>query len=279
MNELVITGDVNIVSNFEALKNGLQINIKEKYSLAVTEDSVKDAKSVMAQINKDKKEIADKWKLKKSELEKPIKEMDLKIKELLALFDDARNAISLQVDNFEAGRRELAVKLCKEYASEILTKKNLSESGFNLEQLNDFNNLTYVSEKGALTSVAKQAVENKVSEFELEILRKKQEEAERIIREEKIKQEAIERFKQEQELQRQAQANTQEQAPVSQVQEQPKEEQEQPKEPVISDDGKRTYEITLTLKIDTAKDESFVLEFLRKRIDSSLWERMDKKIR
>lgn len=273
MNELIINGQVSVTSNFEDLKRALETNIKEKYDIAVTDDNVKEAKQVMAQINKDKKEISDKWRVKKQELEAPIKEVDSKVKELLGLYDNARMVISNQVDTFEASKRELAVTLCKDYANQLLESKNLKENcTLDLRIFDGFNNLTYVSDKGALTSVAKQAVENEISKYELEILRKKQEEAERILREEQIKKEAIERFKQEQEIQKQM--------AIQEVQEQKQEQKEI--DDLFSQDATISkmervenaelvsYKVVITCNIKTNKGKGFVLDFVKENIKPRL---------
>lgn len=265
MNELVVNGQIAITSNFEELKSNLSLAIKDKYSIAVTDDSVKDAKKVMADINKDKSFILDNWKNKKKELEAPIKEMDSKVKELASLFDEARGAIGNQVEIFEAGKRNQAVEACKEYATSLLAGKGLE--GFNLEQLNTFNNLTYITEAGTITAIAKQAVESLVNNFELEILRAKQAEAERILKEQEIKARAIEEFKKEQEAM-QAMQSVQ-----AEVKHEPVKEPEKKMPDILNNflnKNKNKYRINIELEVLSAKSSEEIYNFILSSVSETL---------
>lgn len=213
-NVLKVDGNVSLTSNYELLKTQLEANIKDKYSVVVTFDNVKDSKNVMAQINKDKDAIKKAWTNYKKDLEAPIKDLDSKVKELLSLFDNARDLISKQVDMFEAGIRENAQDLAEEYAKTLLTSKNLDVE----VNYPKWNNLSFVTESGKLSGTGKKAVEQFISEIELEHLKKQQEKLLKEQEEERIRQEAIRKYQEEQLAKQQAKEEPKEQ-PLKEVEE------------------------------------------------------------
>lgn len=204
MFELVLKSNFEILEcNFEALEENLRTLIKEKYDIVVTEDSVKEAKNIRAEINKGKKALEQAWRERKQELEAPIKILNDQAKKLFAVCDEATAKIDMQVNQFEAKKRELAVSLCEAYKNEICAIKNLEPS---LIDVSGFTNLSYVTEKGALSSSGKQAVDTLILSKIAEISEQKQRELEAQMEVERIKQEAREEL-----LRQQAQQkNTQE---------------------------------------------------------------------
>lgn len=209
MFELVLKSNFEILEcNFEALEQNLRTLIKEKYDIVVTEDSVKEAKNIRAEINKGKKALEQAWRERKQELEAPIKTLNDQAKKLFAVCDEATAKIDMQVNQFEAKKRELAVSLCEAYKNEICAIKNLDSS---LVDVSGFTNLSYVTEKGALSSSGKQAVDNLILSKIAEISEQKQRELEAQMEVERIKQEAREEL-----LRQQAKQNENTQEPQTQ---------------------------------------------------------------
>lgn len=206
MFELVLKSNFEILEcNFEVLEENLRTLIKEKYDIVVTEDSVKEAKNIRAEISKGKKALEQAWRERKQELEAPIKILNDQAKKLFAVCDDATAKIDMQVNRFEEKKRELAVSLCEAYKNEICAIKNLSPS---LIDVSGFTNLSYVTEKGALSSSGKQAVDTLIISKIAEISEQKQRELEAQMEVERIKQEAREEL-----LRQQAQQNENTQEP------------------------------------------------------------------
>lgn len=197
--ELEVTGELILSSNYEFLKETLQRNIQEKYAVQVSEENLKSCKTIMANINKDKTAILNRWKAKKQELELPIKEMDSKVKELLNLFDDARTQIGNEVSFYERGRKELASKLAANYYTEKLILKNINseDEDFPNWDIPNWDNLTFVTAKEELSSLGKKAVDAFISEIEIEMLKKKQFRAEQELEQAKFKETLREEVKQE----------------------------------------------------------------------------------
>lgn len=197
--DLILKSDFQVLEcNFDDLENNLKTLINEKYDIVVTEDTVKEAKNTRAEINKGKKALEQVWREKKQELEMPIKALNEKAKRVFVICDEAVAKIDLQVNQFEAKKRELAVQLCCEYKNKLCIEKGIPLDSINCEGLN---NLGYVTEKGALSSQGKQAVENLVNVKALEIQEQKQRELEKQLEVERIKQEAVNNYRQQSEQQ------------------------------------------------------------------------------
>ena len=189
MFELVLKSNFEILEcNFEALEENLRTLIKEKYDIVVTEDSVKGAKTTRAEINKGKKALEQAWREKKQELEAPIKELNERARQVFAICDEAMSKIDFQVNQFEAKKRELAVSLCEDYKNKLCTEKGIPTDAIDCRGLN---NLTFVTEKGGLSSQGKQAVESLVMTKEIQIQEQKRIELEKQLEVERIKKEAI----------------------------------------------------------------------------------------
>lgn len=262
MFELVLKSNFEIFEcNFEALEAELKRLIQEKYDIVVTEDSVKDAKNVRAEINKGKKALETAWREKKAELEKPIKDLGEKAKSLFAVCDEAISKIDLQVSQFEAKKRELAVTLCAEYRDQVCEVKKLDPS---LIDVSGFSNLSYVTEKGSLASAGKQAVDNLILAKVAEIAEQKQREAEAQMEIERIKQQAREEL-----LQEQASSQAMEKTDVAE-QNQVQENQEAPK----VEDGKVSFSVNVEFNICTKGKYSLDLknkveDWIRKEIQKN----------
>lgn len=252
MKDLILVSNFNILEcNFDEIEQYLKSLIDEKYNIVVTEDSVKDAKNVRAEINKGKKALEQAWREKKAELGAPIKDLNEKAKRLFQLCDEAATNIDNQVKQFEAKKRELAVTLCAEYRDQVCEVKKLDPS---LIDVSGFSNLSYVTEKGSLASAGKQAVDNLILAKVSELAEHKQRELEAQMEIEKIKQQAREELLHQQAQQAQLLQEVQEecdtQAPQQPQQTQAQEVQEQAK------NGSVILNINIALAISTKGEYS-----------------------
>lgn len=196
--ELVLRTETNILeSNIDYLKDNLKNLMLNKYTIEVNNDNLKDAKKVMAEINKGKKGILDAWKCKKEELNTPIKDLDAKIKDLVSICDDARSKIEVQVNEYELKTREEAKKVCEEYKISLCKDKGIDPDSL---PLIGFDNLTFINDKGNITSLAKQKVENIVLNEVARLAELKQKEHDALLEKQRIEKEAIERYKLEKEI-------------------------------------------------------------------------------
>lgn len=104
-----------IKSNFDAVKHNLGEQLKE-FELIVQEDDVKIAKQNATTLNKLKNEIETLRKEKSKELSAPIKEFELKAKELANMCENTRQGLLTQVAKFE----DKKLLFCKELLNEEL---------------------------------------------------------------------------------------------------------------------------------------------------------------
>lgn len=239
MFELVLKSNFEILEcNFESLEQSLRKLIEEKYDIVVTEDTVKGAKNTRAEINKGKKAMEQAWREKKQELEAPIKALNEKAKQVFAICDEAMSKIDFQVNQFEAKKRELAVSLCEDYKNKLCIEKGIPTDAIDCRGLN---NLTFVTEKGGLSSQGKQAVESLVMAKEIQIQEQKRIELEKQLEIERIKKEAINDY-----VASQPQPQPQPQMEQPQVQ-QP---QPQPQVDMPKEEGKTLYLINASFCVN-----------------------------
>lgn len=92
--------------NFEELKEEISNRLAYYNTLIVTEDSIKDAKTDRANLNKLRSAIDTRRKEIKKQYLKPLDEFEGKVKELLALIDQPIGAIDGQLATFEDTRKE-----------------------------------------------------------------------------------------------------------------------------------------------------------------------------
>ena len=91
----------SIVSNLDALTSELNENLNHYRNLVVTEDTTKDAKKIISNLNKLDKEINDTRIRNKKEFMKPFEDFELQAKEMSSLIKEASGSISIQVKTFE----------------------------------------------------------------------------------------------------------------------------------------------------------------------------------
>jgi len=159
--EITVTSTPAVIdTNYEALKARINEEM-ERYDIVVTEDTVKDAKKSMADLNKLKGKLAARRKEEIATASEPVKAFDQKFRELEEICETARQRISEQAKKFEA---ETLVK------AQALIDAEIQAQYGELEIRNEFRNasvtalLTHLTPKGALSSVGRKAVTAEVSE-------------------------------------------------------------------------------------------------------------------
>lgn len=245
MFELVLKSNFEVIeNNLDALEAKVREVVNGQYAIVVTPDTVKEAKNTRAELNKGKKAIENAWKQRKSELEAPIKELNDRVKSIFSIIDEGMFKIDSQVSQFEAERRALAVALCEQYKDKECEAKGIDSS---LVNVGGFANLTYITEKGGLSSAGKQAVDNLILKVSNELAIQRQRELEAQMELERIKQQAREELLQEQRaIKEEVQEVVQE--PVKEVEEIPAPQVEAVRESQKSDEVIVDIKINLRFK-------------------------------
>lgn len=185
-----------LVTNFEDVKNEV-IKQVEKYSIDVTDENLKEAKQVMADLNKVKAGISDKYKQYIDSISQPINQLKTEKKELEAIITNGRQKIADEVANYENKKLEVISETINAYKVVICKEKNIEHNAVTID---DLVKLSAVTTNGSLAKATKEAVDLRVQAVENEILKAKLEAEEKAKRDkeiaEKAKLEAEERAKQ-----------------------------------------------------------------------------------
>lgn len=112
------------ISNFEELRQALTPKLELYKSLVVTEDSIRQAKSDRADLNRLKKSIDDERKKIKTRYFEPYQAIENECKQLIALIDEPVQAIDGQLKAFEE--------------QALHTKRSVLEEHFRAENPPDF---------------------------------------------------------------------------------------------------------------------------------------------
>lgn len=99
-----VLGKIN--ANFDEVETSIQAKAAEYDGVLFTEDTKSDAKRVVADLRKEKKNIADIYKQIKQEWMKPLDEFKQRVDELAAKVDKPIGFINGQVEAFEQKRLE-----------------------------------------------------------------------------------------------------------------------------------------------------------------------------
>ncbi len=280
MQELIVSQTNSVIEhNLDAVELSIKNHIK-KYDFVVNEDNVKDTKKTMAYINKDKKSFSDKHKEFVTIAQLPIHVFKERCKKIESIFDDARNRLKVQVDKYEVEKLERIKSVLLEYRNILCDEKSIDRNSIVID---DLVMLSAVTGKNTITPKTKQSIEQRVASIENEILKAKLEadekakldrkiaEQARLEAEERAKQREIEQAKQYEiekqkaveEARKQALKETiTESAPAYQAYD------EKSKEPVITDDGKRIFNILISL--DAKLPENVPEEAVKKYIIDKL---------
>lgn len=186
--ELIVTYEAQtadnqkLTTNFEELKAEASRQV-EKYSINVTEENIPEAKKVMANFNKVKTEIGERYKFYIDKISAPVNQLKAEKKEIEAIITDGRQKIADGVANFENAKLEAIAARIAEY-----TKTLCDEKGLNFERINtsDLIKLSAVTPAGTLAKATKDAIEVKIQALENEILQAKIAEQEKAARDAEI---------------------------------------------------------------------------------------------
>lgn len=186
--ELIVTYEAQtadnqkLTTNFEELKAEASRQV-EKYSINVTEENIPEAKKVMANFNKVKTEIGERYKFYIDKISAPVNQLKAEKKEIEAIITDGRQKIADGVANFENAKLEIIAARIAEY-----TKALCDEKGLNFERTNtsDLIKLSAVTSAGTLAKATKDAIEVKIQSLENEILQAKLAEQEKAARDAEI---------------------------------------------------------------------------------------------
>ncbi|WP_107849394.1 DUF1351 domain-containing protein [Campylobacter concisus] len=186
--ELIVTYEAQtadsqkLTTNFEELKAEASRQV-EKYSINVTEENIPEAKKVMANFNKVKTEIGERYKFYIDKISAPVNQLKAEKKEIEAIITDGRQKIADGVANFENAKLEAIAARIAEYTKALCDEKQL-----NFERINtsDLIKLSAVTSAGALAKATKEAIEVKIQALENEILQAKIAEQEKAARDAEI---------------------------------------------------------------------------------------------
>lgn len=186
--ELIVTYEAQtadsqkLTTNFEELKAEASRQV-EKYSINVTEENIPEAKKVMANFNKVKTEIGERYKFYIDKISAPVNQLKAEKKEIEAIITDGRQKIADGVANFENAKLEAIAARIAEYTKALCDEKQL-----NFEKINtsDLIKLSAVTSAGALAKATKEAIEAKIQSLENEILQAKIAEQEKAARDAEI---------------------------------------------------------------------------------------------
>lgn len=186
--ELIVTYEAQtadsqkLTTNFEELKAEASRQV-EKYSINVTEENIPEAKKVMANFNKVKTEIGERYKFYIDKISAPVNQLKAEKKEIEAIITDGRQKIADGVANFENAKLEAIAARIAEYTKALCDEKEL-----NFERINiaDLIKLSAVTSAGTLAKATKDAIEVKIQSLENEILQAKLAEQEKAARDAEI---------------------------------------------------------------------------------------------
>lgn len=147
--------------NFEELKKHLATEL-EKYNVVVTQDTVKDAKALAAELNKTKGEIAKRKKEEYDRATAGANQFKDSMKELETMCEDGRKSLLAQVQKFEDETRQQTADLLRAMRAELWSHTGVAEE-FQRAQFDDLVNLSAVTAKGNLTAGAKSKIEARVN--------------------------------------------------------------------------------------------------------------------
>lgn len=189
--DLVVTHKFDLKSNMEEVKASIAAAIA-KYDVVVSEDRLTEAKELMATFNKDKKAFTDKCKEFLGIIAAPIDDFKAKQKEIEKLYDDGRAKIADQVAKFEAKKLIEIEGVLEAYKNEVCEAKQINPESVVVK---DLVQLSAVNTNKTGYSIAKKTAETidaRIQAVELQILKAKQEEAEKAAREREIAEKAKE---------------------------------------------------------------------------------------
>ncbi len=182
----VVYNNNSVSTNFEDLKEAVKKEV-EKYSIDVKEDNISEAKTVMANLNKVKTEIGNKYKHHISTLSLPIDKLKSEMKELERIITQGRQEIADGVAKFENEKLKLVEEALCAYRDKVCEEKEINAG---LVSIVEFIKLTAITQNGNISKASKDSIDAKVSLVENEILKAKIEAEEKAKRDREIAEQA-----------------------------------------------------------------------------------------
>ena len=125
----IVRKDLPVIQiNFEEVKETLSQKLTEYKGLVVTEETIPVCKKILADLNKEAKQIDTFRKEIKKEMSKPIKEFEDKCKELVTLYDNVKIPIKENLAFYEDKRKQERQNLINELIKEYRAEFNVPDS-------------------------------------------------------------------------------------------------------------------------------------------------------
>lgn len=203
MQELIVKTTLPALeANFDIVKQQLIDGLKT-YDVIITAETVKDGKTMAAEINAIKKAIKAQQIKALEDIMGPVDGFKDKIQELMNLADEARDKISAQVSAYEEKTKAEIQEKIRVFALTEIDNNELREPFFKIEIL-DLVKLGAVTKTGNLTTATMNMIKGRVVEQQTHQL---QDDA-RIAQEAKDKEDEIERIREEERIKAEAKAST-----------------------------------------------------------------------
>ena len=122
--QIKVTTDLSVIPqkidfNSGEIKSELAPKLEFYKNLVVTEDSIKDAKSDRAKLNKLKSAFEDKRKEMKKICLAPYEKFEKECKEITSMIDEASNSIDVQVKDCEEIKKQKKYSEIEEYYNSL----------------------------------------------------------------------------------------------------------------------------------------------------------------
>lgn len=183
---LEVSHKLDISSNMYELAKSIQKDIKEKFDVIVTEDSLPEAKKLMANVNKEKDDFKKKYKEFKNEVLAPLVPLDITAKEIEGYFDTARAALDNQVKNFEKGKLESIKVIVEKYRDDACLDANITTESITITDLVILSAVNANSKGYSIAKKTSDTIDQRIQAVELQIAKAKLEAEEKAKRDREI---------------------------------------------------------------------------------------------
>lgn len=170
---LEVSHKLDISSNMYELAKSIQNDIKEKFDVIVTEDSLPEAKKLMANVNKEKDDFKKKYKEFKNEVLAPLVPLDITAKEIEGYFDTARAALDNQVKNFEKGKLESIKVIVEKYRDDACLDANITTESITITDLVILSAVNANSNGYSIAKKTSDTIDQRIQAVELQIAKAK----------------------------------------------------------------------------------------------------------
>lgn len=183
---LEVSHKLDISSNMYELAKSIKNDIKEKFDVIVTEDSLPEAKKLMANVNKEKDDFKKKYKEFKNEVLAPLVPLDITAKEIEGYFDTARAALDNQVKNFEKGKLESIKVIVEKYRDDACLDANITTESITITDLVILSAVNANSKGYSIAKKTSDTIDQRIQAVELQIAKAKLEAEEKSKRDREI---------------------------------------------------------------------------------------------